>query len=720
MVYAQVIIMKRAGEFDDPLTYSVPKELEEVCRTGVCVYAPLRGKSVQGVIVDIKSHIPDGMDSEKIRPVERLSGLDLGVNQTELAKRIADYYRTSLTRSLRLMIPEAVWKGRVGEPKEIYYSLTGIEAKVRGTKQKAVTVALTGSPSMSQSELGVSSATIKSLLEGGVIKKEERMIYEPFDEKIFPLKPLKFTLTDKQAEALVEIESAKKPVLIHGITGSGKTELYLRVILDAVKKGKQAILLVPEIALTPQMIDYFKDYFGKHIALFHSKLSEGEKAVEWYKVKTGYACLVIGSRSAVFAPARDLGVVIMDEEHEWTYKQESSPYYQTHHIGEMLVDIWGCELIMGSATPRLESFYKAKNGEYKYLRMAERVNKKELPDINIIDLRDEFKQKNYSIFSRCLHRKMQEKLLAKEQIILFVNQRGMASSVVCRDCGHTEECPNCEVSLKYHRQSGKFREALLCHYCGLIKPMPVTCPDCGSVHIRYVGLGTERVEDEVKKLFPQARVIRADKDTTGGKEGFSPIYRSFKEGDYDILIGTQMVAKGLDFERVTLIGIMLADIGLHIPDFRSHERLFQLITQVSGRCGRGQAKGEVVLQTYQPEHFAIKKAADYDYEDFIETELGYRKKLGYPPFGKIIKFTVVGSDQEKLRKHIEVEQQVLEDVFKINGLQFKIISAPAMIPKIANRYYYHVLIRSENPHVIFGHWKPPKHWRVDVDPIHTA
>ena len=712
--------MKRAGEFDDPLTYSVPKELELNCKIGMGVYVPLRGKLVQGIIVDIKLHAPDGMDDGKIKPVEKLSGLDLGARQTGLAKQIADYYRTSLTRSLRLMIPEAVWKGKVSEPKEVYYSLSGLEAKVRGTKQKAVTGALSGSKTMSQSELGVSSATIRSLLESGVIKKEERAIYGSFDADIFPLKPLKFTLTDKQSEALTEIESAEKPVLIHGITGSGKTELYLRVILDAVKKGKQAILLVPEIALTPQMIDYFKDYFGEHIALFHSKLSEGEKAVEWYKVKVGHACLVIGSRSAIFAPAKDLGVVILDEEHEWTYKQESSPYYQAHHVGEMLADIWGCELIMGSATPRLESFYKAKNGDYKYLRMAERVNKKELPEISIVDLRDEFKQKNYSILSRRLHRKIQEKLLAKEQIILFVNQRGMASSVVCRDCGHTEECPHCEVSLKYHRQSGRAKEALLCHYCGLIKPMPLTCPDCASSHIRYIGVGTERVEDEVKKLFPEARVIRADKDTTGGKEGFSPIYRSFKNGDYDILIGTQMVAKGLDFERVTLIGIILADIGLHIPDFRSHERLFQLITQVSGRCGRGSERGEVVLQTYQPEHFAIQKAAGYDYDDFIETELGYRKKLGYPPFGRIIKFTVVGLDQEKLRKHIEVEQQALEDIFKICNLKFKIVSAPAMVPKIADRYYYHVLIRADDPHVIFDHWKPPKHWRVDVDPIHTA
>ncbi len=301
-----------------------------------------------------------------------------------------------------------------------------------------------------------------------------------------------------------------------------------------------------------------------------------------------------------------------------------------------------------------------------------------------------------------------------------MNQRGMARAVVCRDCGYTEKCPNCDVALKLHGGIRPQDQKLVCHYCGFTKSPPLTCPSCHSPYIKHMGIGTERVEEEARRMFPEARIMRADSDTTKAKEGFEPIYRAFMERKFDILVGTQMVAKGLDFDGVTLIGIMLADIGLHIPDFRSHERLFQIITQVSGRAGRAEKKGEVVLQTYQPEHFAIQRAAFYDYDDFAESELKYRKELGYPPFARMIKFTVVGSDAEKLRKHIEVEQEILEDIFKVNSLDFKILSAPALIPKLSGQYYYHVLIRAENPHVIFNHWKPPKGWRVDVDPIHTV
>ena len=352
--------------------------------------------------------------------------------------------------------------------------------------------------------------------------------------------------------------NSKKPVLLHGVTGSGKTEIYLRVILDVIQKGKQAILLVPEIALTPQMIDYFQEYFGRHLALFHSKLSDGQRTKEWWKVRKGEARLIIGSRSAVFAPVKNLGIVILDEEHEWTYKQESSPYYQTHHIAEILHELWGCKVVMGTATPRIETLYKAKEKAkardgYDYFHLSERINQKELPKIRIVDLRDEFQAKNFSIFSNALQQKIKDRLSKKEQVILFVNQRGAARAVVCRDCGYTEECPHCEVSLKYHQYHQSGNERLVCHYCGFTKEKSLTCPACQSPYIKHVGVGTQRVEEEIRKMFPEARVIRADQDTTGSKEGFAPIYKDFKNGEYDILVGTQMVAKGLDFDNVTLI-----------------------------------------------------------------------------------------------------------------------------------------------------------------------
>ncbi|MFH0837750.1 MAG: primosomal protein N', partial [Patescibacteria group bacterium] len=454
--------------------------------------------------------------------------------------------------------------------------------------------------------------------------------------------------------------------------------------------------------------------------LFHSRLSDGQRLHEWFKVKNGYAPLIIGSRSAIFAPVKDLGVLIVDEEHEWTYKQESSPYYETHRVAEMMQERTGCSLIFGTATPRLETLYKARQGEYAHVRLFDRINSFALPKINVVDLREEFRRKNYSIFSQALFSGIQDRLQKKEQIILFVNQRGMARAVICRDCGQAIRCPECEVSLKLHGGSYGTRQYLLCHYCSYRTEPKLNCPNCGSTSIRHAGLGTERVEEELSRTFPQARVVRDDKDTTSDKSGFEPIYEAFKEGRYDILVGTQMVAKGLDFPDVTLIGIMLADIGLHVPDFRSHERLFQLITQVSGRAGRGKSEGEVVLQTYQPEHHAIRMAADYAYDEFADRELKFRERLKYPPFSHLVKFIVSGTDQAKLEKHVRQESEILEDIFKVNQLPVTITAAPAMISKIGKNYYYHVLLRSADPHLIFKHWKVPKGWRVDIDPVHTT
>ncbi len=720
MKYAEIIIMKRAGEFDDPLTYRIPEEWGAECYVGREVWVPLRGSRVRGLIVEINDDAPKDIELDKIKDLDMPGSLSIDKKTIGLAKSISAYYCTSLTRALKLIMPANVWKGKSAEPRDVFYVLEKPENDLKGSKQKEAAKALGGNTKLKAGSLPVSKQVLKNMVKSGILREISEPVYRKPDYSRFPLQPLKFTLTAHQEEAVEKIASSKKPVLIHGITGSGKTEIYLRLILKAISEGKQSILLVPEIALTPQMIDYFRDYFGEHIALFHSMLTDTERAVEWWKAKSGHAVLVIGSRSAVFAPVPDLGLVIVDEEHEWTYKQESAPYYQAQHIGEMRAKLEKAHLVLGSATPRLESFYKAKTGDYEYMHLPERINKKDLPVISIVDLRDEFKNKNFSIFSRQLHRKIADRLAKGQQIILFVNQRGMARAVTCRDCGYTEECPHCSVSLKYHRQFGGRGDCLVCHYCGFVKDIPLICPKCSSQYIKHVGLGTERVEEDVKRAFPNARVIRADSDTTGNKEGFAPIYRKFKNKEYDILIGTQMVAKGLDFENVTLIGIMLADIGLHIPDFRSHERLFQLIIQVAGRCGRGEEPGEVVLQTYQPEHPAIRKAAGYEYETFAETELGYRKKLSYPPFERMIKFTVVGGDEEKLKKHISTEVQALEDICKINDLHFKIYSAPAIIPRISNRFYYHVLVKAPDPNTIFLYWKSPKYWRIDVDPVHTV
>ncbi len=667
MSYAKVSILKRPGEFDQPLTYKIPTALSQKCSVGQGVSVELRSQMTRGIVISLESKLSESVENVK-EVQDFLPDLFLESETIELAKRIADYYQCSLLRALKLFVPRTLWQG-----------------KGKRTLAK--------------------------------IEKED---YKKADPKMFPLAPLEHELTAEQSKALKTIASEERPILLHGVTGSGKTEIYLRMILEAVKKGQQAILLVPEIALTPQMIEYFQRYFGPYLALLHSKLSDGQKLHEWFKIKSGYAPLVIGSRSAIFAPVKNLGVLILDEEHEWTYKQESSPYYETHRVAEMMKEMTGCQIILGTATPRLESFYKAEVGDYAHIKLPNRINSFALPKVEVVDLRDEFKRKNFSIFSHALFSKIQDRLKKKEQIILFVNQRGMARAVVCRDCGLSLNCPECEVSLKLHGGTYGGAQYMLCHYCSYRCEPQLTCPHCSSSNIRHAGLGTERVEEELSKAFPDARVVRADKDTTSNKLGFEPIYGAFKKREYDILVGTQMVAKGLDFPNVTLIGIMLADIGLHVPDFRSHERLFHIITQVSGRAGRGKAKGEVVLQTYQPEHHAIRMAADYAYDEFAAKELNFRKRLKYPPFSHLIKFVVTGFDLEKLKKHVQLEQEVLEDIFKVNKLPVTITSAPAMMSKIGKNYYYHVLLRSPDPHLIFNHWKPPRGWRIDIDPVNTV
>lgn len=666
MSYARVNIFKAPGEFDRPLTYRIPQSMTEEILVGRGVRVVLRDRKARGIVVGMDR---DPVIGTRILDIEEvIPELSLEPAVISLAQKISDYYKCSLLRALRLFVPKVLWQG-----------------------------------------------TGKRLL-----RQVEKADYQPVDMRKFPLVPLEHELSRQQQEAVRMLDVETRPILLHGVTGSGKTEIYLRAILKTVNEGKQAILLVPEIALTPQMISYFEQYFGSHMALFHSRLSDGEKLHEWFKVKSGYAPLVIGSRSAIFAPVKMPGIIIVDEEHEWTYKQESAPYYETHRVAEMIRESTGCRLIFGTATPRLETYYKTEEGEYAKIRLADRVNQSALPAIQVVDLREEFRMRNFSIFSRPLYTAIQDRLNKKEQVILFVNQRGMARALLCRDCGKSLECPRCEVSMTLHGGSFGTPQHLLCHYCSCRSPLPVQCPQCGSVNIRHAGVGTERVEEELFRHFPQARTVRADKDTTSDKLGFSPIYEAFKNCQYDILVGTQMIAKGLDFPGVTLIGVMLADIGLHVPDFRSHERLFQLITQVSGRAGRGDSKGQVILQTYNPGHPAIRLAASYAYEEFAKNELAFRKRLDYPPFGHLVKFVITGTDPGKLSEHVRLEKEVLEDILKVNGLKATLITAPALIPKIGETYYYHLLIKSPEPSGIFEYWQPPKGWRADVDPVHTT
>lgn len=725
MSFVEVIPLKSSVNWAETLTYLLPEAIQ--VSVGEVVAIPFGKQEILGIVIELKSQLKSGLSVEKIKPVAKVyPDLHLPNLSVNLGKWISDYYQAPIRKVMRLLLPKNLRQNQLNAPSNTYYQLTESSEKPRGSKQLFVIDALHKKSPLSFDEIknilnSSPTAVLRSLESKNLISQIKQTVYKSFDINNFHIKDPELVLSPAQLEALTKINVAQKPVLLHGVTGSGKTEIYLRKIIAEVKAGRQALLLLPEIALTPQTLYYFRQFFGDHIAVFHSKLTDAERTQEWWKVKTGFAPVVIGSRSAIFAPIENWGVIILDEEHEWTYKQESSPHYETHQVAEFIHKKTGCSLIFASATPKVESYHKAKIGDYEYLHLPDRVQQSQMPTINIIDLREEFKKRNFSIFSLNLQNKIKERLQNQEQIILFVNQRGMANAVVCRDCGYKEECPNCEVSLKLHQSNGGSSNAaqLICHYCHYSRSPSIQCPDCQSIYIKNIGVGTQRVEQEVRNLFPSARVVRADADSVKSKS-FEEIYHEFFNQKHDILIGTQMVAKGLDFSNVTLTGIILADIGLHIPDFRSSERLFQVLTQVSGRSGRGNKPGEVVLQTYQPHHPTIQKIADHAYEAFIADELKIREKLSYPPFHKIIKFTVVGFDEKLLAQHIKIEKEILEDIFNVNNLSVKIVSAPAMIPKIANRYYYQVLIRSKNPHLIFDHWKIPKGWRVDVDPVNTV
>ena len=489
--------------------------------------------------------------------------------------------------------------------------------------------------------LGISSSVIKSLVDKGILYESMQEVYrDPYQDRIFEqTEPLQ--LTEEQSVAikpiLQTIEEKRHDVfLLYGITGSGKTEVYMQSIQKVLEEGREGIVLVPEISLTPQMVNRFKGRFGDEVAVLHSGLSIGEKYDEWRKIQRKEVRVAVGARSAIFAPFENLGIIIIDEEHETSYKQEDNPRYHARDVAIERARTHNCSVILGSATPSLETFARAKKGVYQLLTLSKRMNDQSLPTVDIVDMREELREGNRTMFSRVLYDKLQDRLMKKEQTVLFLNKRGHSSFVMCRDCGYVIQCPNCDISLTYHR----YQQQMKCHYCGYEAVVPTICPECTSEHIRYFGTGTQKVEEELGKIFPEARVIRMDVDTTSRKGSHEKLLTAFQEGKADILLGTQMIAKGLDFPNITLVGVLSADTMLHLPDFRSSEKTFQLLTQVSGRAGRHELAGEVVIQTYSPEHYSIELAGQQDYDQFYQKEMMIRKIHRYPPFYYLALITV--------------------------------------------------------------------------------
>ncbi|MBI1885071.1 MAG: primosomal protein N' [Chloroflexi bacterium] len=574
-------------------------------------------------------------------------------------------------------------------------------------------------------------AALRGLLEREAVALEQvTVIRDPLAGRVYPQRAPP-TLTSAQEEAYREIaaaltarDGARPSFLLHGVTGSGKTEVYLQTLARAIELGKRAIVLVPEISLTPQTVRRFAERFPGQVAVMHSGLSLGEHFDMWQEVRRGRYAVVIGPRGAVFAPQPDLGLVIIDEEHEWTYKQqEQSPRYHARRMAEELCRLTGAVLVLGSATPDAETYQKALDGRHRLLTLPQRLHPTEmgtvavspLPAVEVVDLREELRAGNRSIFSRSLAAAVRSALSAGEQVILFLNRRGAASFLQCRDCGYVPRCSGCAVSLTYH----SLQERLVCHHCNRSKRAPTSCPQCGGPRLRLMGIGTEKLEEEVRCSFPGARTLRWDRDVARSHAAHERILARFLAHEADILIGTQMLAKGLDLPLVTLVGVISADVALHLPDFRSGERTFQVLEQVAGRAGRGPRGGRVIIQTYTPQHPAVQAAARHDYAALVRDELNLRRRLGYPPFGRLARLTFAHrhadyAQREAFRMVGALKEE--RDRRGVPGLDV-LGPAPGFVPRVRGRYYWHVTLRGGDPAELLRELTLPQGWTVDIDPV---
>jgi primosomal protein N' (replication factor Y) len=694
-------------EFD----YLIPPEFEERVEVGSRVKVPFGHRQVLGVVTALANDSPH----TNLRSIAKVIGAQSLVTPKvlSLARWIAEYYCCPVEVALKSVLPEAVRKEKEGWRERLFVRaipVTGEMPKLTKRQQDIWNV-IEEWRRLSLTELlrltDTTAETIRKLEDKGLIKiGPEVSERDPYaDEEIIPTKPL--ALNAEQEGALMAVTAAMESAstatkgrvfLLHGVTGSGKTEIYLQAISHALQQGRGAIVLVPEISLTPQTVERFKARFSSGklqtlVAVLHSHLSSGERHDEWHKIRQGRARVVIGARSAIFAPIDPLGLIIVDEEHEYSYKQEEAPRYNARDVAVVRANMESAVVVLGSATPSMESFYNVRRGKYSLLELRARVDDKRMPIVRVVDMRKENrKHKGLQIFSQQLKEAITQRLERKEQTILFLNRRGYSTSLQCSVCGYVAGCPNCSVSLTYHRRAQK----LMCHICAYESAVPVKCPEpkCGNPAIRYSGLGTEQIEDVLAKLFPYARVERMDSDTLKRKDDYRRILGDFRLGKTDILVGTQMIAKGLHFPNVTLVGIVYADQSLHMADFRAGERTFQLLTQVSGRAGRGDVEGEVVVQAFTPFHPAIQYARRHDFGGFYEQEIEFREQLKYPPASRVALLTLKGRNEEKvrfsaehLRKQLETELKDWKDLI-IAG------PAPAPLARAESFYRYQIMLRA--------------------------
>ena len=695
-LYAEVIINSEALEIDRPFTYKVPEEFNNEIKIGQIVKVPFGkgNKTSEGFILNLKN---DDNIKFKTKNIAAILVKDPVIDEDDinLIEFLREKTLCKYIDAFRLLIPVGIMKGAKAKKKRVIVLKNEDLSNIKNPDgyKKIVEFFKTNSGKYTKSELinehSISQYKLNKLIENEVLSIEEESVFR-YNDRVYNKDSAK-TLTIEQENIIREyINSDDTMFLLKGVTGSGKTEVYMKLVERVLLEGKSAIILVPEIALTPQMIERFKGRFGVNVALFHSKLSDGERFDEWFRVKEGKAKVIVGARSAIFLPAKNLGLIIIDEEHENTYKSEQNPKYQTKEVAEYLSELKGCKVILGSATPSIETYYRALTGEMKLLELNSRVDNKAMPPMKVIDMRNELKGGNKSLFSRELFIAIQERLKRKEQIILFLNRRGFSTFVSCRSCGYVFKCDECDISMTYHKNG-----LLICHYCGKTKREPRECPKCHSKYVKFFGAGTQRVEEEVKKYFNNVRILRMDVDTTRDKHSYERIYNTFKNGEADILIGTQMVSKGLDFKNVTLVGILAADMSINIPDYRAAERTFQIITQVAGRAGRGDKQGEVLIQTYTPQHYSLQYAVNYDYEGFYEKEFTVRAMMKYPPFGKLLLINGTSKKEELLKNFMHKITMMIKPLVE-SCLDIEILGPiPCMISKVKENYRWQIVIKGE-------------------------
>ncbi len=688
-------------EFD----YRIPSHLQGAIHIGSRVAVPFGARTAQGYVVGLadSSPYPKLKDLGDLLTKKPL----LSDRILELTRWMGRYYCCPVELAVRCALPEVVRKAKISWKERQFVRFKDISAadferlKKKAPKQAAVIERLRGGEGLFVARLleatGATADAVKRLTAKGYVEiSDQTQERDPFGGEIFlPTFPLK--LNDEQQRALElcrsQIENPQSPILIHGVTGSGKTEVYLQAIEHTLRQGKDSIVLVPEISLTPQTVERFRARFPEqYVAVLHSHLSGGERHDQWHKIRDGQAHIVIGARSAVFAPVQALGLIVVDEEHENSYKQDETPRYNARDVAVMRGKLEGAAVVLGSATPSLESYYNTQRDRYRLATLPHRVDQKKMPLIRVVDMRQEtIRQKGLHVLSGKLHTAIEQRLAKNEQTIVFLNRRGYATHLFCPKCGYVGHCPNCSVSLTYHRKA----EQLLCHLCGFTGTPPKLCPnpDCRDPAIRYAGMGTEKVESALQHAFPKARVQRMDSDMMTRKSLYREILGAFRVGKIDILVGTQMIAKGLHFPNVTLVGIIYADMALHLPDFRAGERTFQLLVQVAGRAGRGDVEGEVIVQSFTPYHSSVQYARKHDYLGFYAQEIEYREQAFYPPKTRLICLTLRGRNEEKTKFVAEALARKLQEA----TTAIKVIQAgptPAPLSRVQGKYRFQIMLRT--------------------------